>query len=173
VFARDLPHLGLRTRFERVRQHVDAQAGPPGVGGHGVGELLELRCHDDDRRLPLGGHADGVVDTPRGAGASVAEPDDGDVDIRDEVLELDERALPLVADAIAGAPWTNVRSGGRQLARPLVEYPLERRPRAIGAQADRAPGEATGVGPRIGIDFGRRRRRIEHRDTCQWTLLSV
>jgi gluconolactonase len=89
------------------------------------------------------------------------------------VLELDERPLPLVANAIAGAPRTNVRPRASQPARPLVEHPLERRPRAIGAQPDRATGETPGVGSGIGIDFGRRRRRIEHRDTCQCVLLSV
>ena len=114
MVASDGAHLRLRPRLERIRQHVDAQARPPGIGGHGVGQVLELRCHDDDRRLALGRHADGVVDAPGRAGASVAQPDDGDVDIGDEVLELHECPLPLVADAIAGAPRTDARAGGDQ-----------------------------------------------------------
>src|SRR5436190_1500185 len=166
VLARDLAHLGLGPRLERVRQHVDAQAGPPGVGGHGVREMLELRCHDDDRRLPPGGHRDGVVHAPGGAGPSVAEPDDGDVDVGREVVELGERPDAVVADAVAGAPRPNLRAGGGQLAGPLVEHPLEGRPRAIGADPHDAAGELAGVGPRVGIDLGRRRRRIENRDSC-------
>src|SRR6266545_4011524 len=115
VLARDLTHVGLRPRLERVRQHVDAQAGPPRVGGHGVGQVLELRCHDDDRRLPPGDHRDGVVHTPGGTGASVAQPDDGDVDVGREVVELGERANAVVTDAIARVPWPDVRAGGGQL----------------------------------------------------------
>src|SRR6266545_2740265 len=115
VLARDLAHLGLGTRLERVRQHVHAQARPPGVGGHGVGQVLELCCHDDDRRLPPGDHRDGVVHTPGGTGASVAQPDDGDVDVGREVVELGERANAVVTDAIARVPWPDVRAGGGQL----------------------------------------------------------
>ena len=116
MVARDLAHLGLRPRLERVRQHVHAQAGPPGVGSHGVGQALELFCHDDDRRLPPGGDLDGVVDAPGGTGSSVAEPDDGDVDVGREVLELGDRSDAVVADAVAGAPWPHLRAGGGELA---------------------------------------------------------
>src|SRR6266545_5463902 len=166
VVARDLAYLGLGARLERVRQHVDAQARPPGVGGHGVGEMLELCGYDDDRRLPLGGHGDGVVHAPRGAGASVAEADDGDVDVGREVFELGEGANAGVADAVARAPRTHVCAGGDQLACPLVEHPLERRPRAVGTESDRAAGELAGVGPRVGIDLRRRCSRVEDRDSC-------
>src|SRR4249919_42098 len=173
VLARDLAHLFLRPRLERVRQHVDAQADAPGVGGHGVGQVLELCCHDDDRRLPPGGHRGGVVHTPGGTGASVAQPHDGDVDVGGEVVELGERADTFVADAVTRAPWQNVRAGGDQLACPLVEHPLERRPCPVGADADDSAGDVARVGPRVGIDFGRRRGRVENSDSCHAHLLSV
>src|SRR5215204_3437240 len=166
VLARDLAHLGLRPRFEWVRQHMDAQACPPGVGGHGVGQVLELCCHDDDRRLPPGGHLDGVVHAPGGAGASVAQPDDGDVDVGREVVELGEGSEAVVADAIARAPRPHLRAGRDQPACPLVEHPLERRPGPVGADADDATGDLTGVGSRVGIQLGRRRGRVENRNSC-------
>src|SRR5207248_3156305 len=110
-------------------------------------EMLELRCHDDDRRLPPGGHRDGVVHAPGGAGPSVAEPDDGDVDVGREVVELGERPDAVVADAVAGAPRPHLRAGGGQLAGPLVEHPLEGGPRAIGADPHDAAGELARVWP--------------------------
>ena len=104
MLARDGPHLVLGTHLEWIGQDMDAQARPPGVGGHGVGQLLELRSHDDDRRLaPVGGR-DGVVDAPGGAGASVAQPDHGDVDGVDELGQLGEGLFTLLADAVARRP---------------------------------------------------------------------
>ena len=104
MLARDGANLVFGTHLEWIGQDMDAQAGPPGVGGHGVGKLLELRCHDDDRRLASVGGRDGVVDAPGGAGASVAQPDHGDVDGVDELGQFGEGLLALVADAVARRP---------------------------------------------------------------------
>jgi hypothetical protein len=38
VLTGDGPNVGLGSRFERVRQDMDAQARPTGVGSHGVRE---------------------------------------------------------------------------------------------------------------------------------------
>lgn len=111
MLARDRAHLGLGAHLEWVGQHMDTQTRPPGVGGHGVGQVLELRCHDDDRRLASVGGRDGVVDAPGGAGASVAQSDDGDVDGVDELGELGERLLTFVADAVPGLPESDRGAG--------------------------------------------------------------
>lgn len=79
MLARDLAHLALWTRLERVRQNVHAQRLPPGIRCHDVGEGFELLSHNGDRRLARLGDRDRVVDRPGGAGASIPETDHRDI----------------------------------------------------------------------------------------------
>src|SRR3954453_20028749 len=81
VLSGNLTHLRFGTAVERIGQHVHAQIRTAGVGGHGVGQRLELLRHDGDRRLPPASHDLRVVNGPGGAAASIAEADDGDVDL--------------------------------------------------------------------------------------------
>jgi hypothetical protein len=133
VLTRDGPHVGLGSRFQRVGEDVDAQPCPAGVGRHGVGQGFELCCYDDDRRLVLESDLDRVVNAPRGAGASVAEPDDRDVDTGSELVKLLEGPLTFVADAVAGVPDLDGSTGRVEGLLPLVEHPLPRLPGLVGA----------------------------------------
>src|SRR6202011_677491 len=120
-----------------------AQAAPPRVRGHGVGQALELLRYDDDRRLPPVRDLDGVVDAPGGAAASVAQADDGDVDVGREVVELAERPLPFVGDPVARDPAANACARSFEARHPLVDRPFEALPRVVVADAgDAAPGRA-------------------------------
>jgi hypothetical protein len=111
VLDRDPAHLGFGLRVERIRQDVQAEAGPARVRGHRVTERFELRSYDGDRRLPLGRHGNGVVNGPRGAAASIAEADERGVDIGGEHTECRERFLTVDADAVAGLPSHDARAG--------------------------------------------------------------
>jgi hypothetical protein len=133
VLTRDGPNVGLGSRFQRVGEDMDAQARPAGIGGHGVREGFELCGYDDDRRLVLESGRDRVVNAPRGAGSSVAEPDDRDVDTGGELVELLEGPLAFVADAVAGVPDPDGSTGRVEGLLPLVEHPLPRLPGLVGA----------------------------------------
>ena len=73
MFSGNLPYLLFHPRLERVRQDVNAQRGPAGVGRHRVRQGFELGCDRDDRRFAPGRHDDGVVNAPGGARASIAK----------------------------------------------------------------------------------------------------
>jgi hypothetical protein len=133
VLTGDGPNVGLGSRFQRVGEDMDAQARPAGIGGHGVREGFELCGYDDDRRLVLESGRDRVVNAPRGAGSSVAEPDDRDVDTGGELVELLEGPLAFVADAVAGVPDPDGSTGRVEGLLPLVEHPLPRLPGLVGA----------------------------------------
>src|SRR5215204_2717864 len=161
VLSANLTHLRLGPGVERVGEHEHAQRRVSGVRGHRVGQRLELLRYDGDRRLASGGHGQGVVDRPRGARSSVAEPDDGDVDLVDEALELRASALAFFADAVPRAPRLHLCPCFAQHCRPLVDHPLERPPRAVVAEADELPCECPGIRPGIGAHLRGWRRRVE------------
>ena len=138
MLVRDRSDFLLGSRLQGIRQNMDAQARTAGVRRHGVGEMLELCGYDDDRRLPPVRGRDRVVDAPGGAGASVAEPDDGDLDAVGELVQLRERAVTLFADPVAGTPDLDFGADTDQLTTPFVEHPLERAPRRVVANPDRS-----------------------------------
>src|SRR5205085_9255636 len=84
----NLAHFLVRSSFERVGQHEDPQARVTDMGGHAVCERLELLGDDDDRGLLQALDRYGVVDTPRRARSSVAEPDDTALDEARPLLDL-------------------------------------------------------------------------------------
>src|SRR5207248_9674726 len=111
------------------------------VGRHGVRQMLELSCYDDGRRLPPVRGRDRVVDAPGGTAASVAQPDDRDVYLVGERVELGERLLAFVTDSPTGEPRANVRADILERGCPLVDHPLPRAPRRIPAEPNRLSGE--------------------------------
>src|SRR5207244_91120 len=104
VLVRDVAHLFLGPRLEWIGQHQHPQPAASAVGGHGVRQMLELSCYDDDRRLPPVRGRDRVVDAPGGTAASVAQPDDRDVYLVGERVELGERLLAFVGSKIVMRP---------------------------------------------------------------------
>src|SRR6266540_1543575 len=161
VPSANLTHLRLGPGVERVGEHDHAQRRVTRVRCHRVRQRFELFRYDGDRRLASGRHGQRVVDRPRGARSSVAEPDDGDVDLFDEALELRASAFTRFADAVARAPRAHFCAGVAQHPGPLVDDPLERAPRAVVAEADEPACERAGIRSGIGADLRGWRRRIE------------
>jgi hypothetical protein len=105
VLSGDVADLLLGAGVERVRQHVDPQRRVPEVRRHGVRERFELLRYDGDRRLPPGRQLDCVADRPGGAGASIREAEDPDVDGVAELGELARCSLALFArPGLVGRP---------------------------------------------------------------------
>ena len=166
VVARDRADLVLGPRLERVRQHVDAQTRPPGVGGHGVGESFELRCHDDDRRLPLGRRPRPC----RGRSRRCSEPQLPSPTIAMSTSVGERRRAPRRVRSPSSPmrlPAFHRRTSAptaSSVPLPLVDHPLE-------ANATRGRSGcrrgARRAGPRragIGVDVGRWGGRIENLD---------
>lgn len=156
-------HLGQGLQW--VRQHVDAQARPPRVCCHGVGERFELLRHDDDRRRTPLRDRDRVVDAPRGARASVPETHERDIHASREVFEPGGRGLAVVANAITGLPSVDRGTGRFEAWPPLVDHPQPTPPGTVESDSYSETIEGPGVGARIGISRRWRRRRIEHGDS--------
>src|SRR6266540_4195745 len=161
VPSANLTHLRLGPGVERVGEHKHAQRRLARVRCHRVSQRFEFLRYDGDRRLASGRHGQRVVDRPRGARPSVAEPDDGDVDLVDEALELRAGALAFLTDAVPRAPRAHVCSRVAQHRRPLVDHPLERAPRAVVAEADELVCERPGIRSGVGADLRGWRRRVE------------
>src|SRR3954463_9079211 len=166
VMSGNLTHLRFGPAVERIRQKMHAQTGTAAVGGHGGSQRFELLRHDGDRRLPPGSHDVGVVNRPGSAAASIAEADDGDVDLLGEVVELLRRSLALLADAVARDPRDDLRALLAEATRPLIYDPLERPPRPVGPESDDPAGELAGVGSGPGLVLRRRCGWVQHCDAA-------
>lgn len=159
---RDSADVGFGTLLQGIRQYEDPQSTPTGIGRHRARQRLELGGDHDDRRGSRGSDRNRVVHAPRGAGPSVAEPDDANVDVGREAREFAGGACAVVADTLARDPTREVRACPLEPRRPLVEHPLVTLPGGVKAEADALAGERARIGTRVGIDLGWCGRGVEH-----------
>src|SRR5262245_19589822 len=132
----NLPHFLVRTSFERVGEHEHAHARMAVVRGHAVRERLELLGDDDDRGFLERLDADGVVDTPRRAGPSVAQADDAALHEPRPVVDVGARLLSLRSGTVAGPEHAYVGAVGAQEALPDFDDCEVRAPRLVDAETN-------------------------------------
>src|SRR5438876_545951 len=141
------------TRYSRTRSSVGGTSGRPSPQPASVASFWKATGSSSTSRRPLDSQSSSHPSGPQSTRPAIS---------------LCSWLIALLPHSEGLEQPRPVRAGAGQLACPLVEHPLERRPRSIGADPHDAAGEIAGVGSRVGIDVGRRCGRVENRDSCHF-----
>ena len=137
----NLFHLLVGQTLERIGQHELAKVSVALERCDAFADGDELLGYDDDRRLVERFYDHGVVDTPRRARASIAQPDDRTVDEPSPFVEVVAGAFALGADPLADDQPLHDGAVAHQKRFPRVEDHEIGPPRPVEAQADGHPCE--------------------------------